>query len=126
LEDRFGPLPTETEELLLTMRLRWVARILGMEKVILKAGKLIAAFVSEEKSPYFQGPMFARVLNYLKENSRDASMYQRNGALRLRIENINSIRVMLGVFEDMAGMTAAEAAEMTSGRKAAEQEGNKK
>ena len=126
LEDRFGPLPTETEELLLTMRLRWVARILGMEKVILKAGKLIAAFVSDEKSPYFQGPMFARVLNYLKGNSQDASMYQRNGALRLRIENITSIRVMLGVFEDMAGMTAAEAAEMTSGRKAAEKARNKK
>ena len=126
LEDRFGPLPTETDELLLTMRLRWVARILGMEKVILKSGKLIAAFVSEEGSPYFQGPMFARVLNYLKTNSRNASMYQRNGALRLRIENITSIRVMLGVLEDMAGMSAAEAAEMTSGRKAAEQAKSKK
>jgi hypothetical protein len=33
---------------------------------------------------------------------------------------------MLGVFEDMAGMTAAEAAEMTSGRKAAEKARNKK
>jgi hypothetical protein len=97
-----------------------------MEKVILKAGKLIAAFVSEEKSPYFQGPMFARVLNYLKENSRDASMYQRNGALRLRIENINSIRIVLGIFEDMAGMTASEAAEMTSGRKVAEKARNQK
>ena len=91
-----------------------------MEKVILKSGKLIAAFVSEEDSPYFQGPMFARVLNYLKDNSRNASMYQRNGALRLKIENINSIRLALGIFEDMAGMSAAEAADMTSGRKAAE------
>ena len=126
LEDRFGPLPIETEELLLTMRLRWVSRILGMEKVILKAGKLIAAFISEEESPYFQGPMFARVLNYLKENTQHASMYQRNGALRLRIEKMNSIRVMLGVFEDMAGMSAAEAAEMTSGRKAAEKSRNRK
>jgi transcription-repair coupling factor (superfamily II helicase) len=120
LEDRFGTLPEETEELLITMRLRWVSRILGMEKVILKSGKLIAAFVSEEVSPYFQGPMFARVLNYLKDNSRNASMYQRNGALRLKIENINSIRLALGIFEDMAGMSAAEAADMTSGRKAAE------
>lgn len=120
LEDRFGSLPKETEELLMTMRLRWVSRILGMEKVILKSGKLIAAFVSEENSPYFQGPMFARVLNYLKDNSRDSSMYQRNGALRLKIENINSIRLVLGIFEDMAGMSAAEASDMTSGRKAAE------
>ncbi|HIO16674.1 MAG TPA: transcription-repair coupling factor, partial [Flavobacteriales bacterium] len=121
LEDRFGPMPNETEELLMTMRLRWVSRILGMEKVILKSGKIIAAFVSEEESPYFQGPMFARVLNYLKHNTRNTSMYQRNGALRLRIENVNNIRLALGIFEDMAGMTASEAADMTSGRKAAEE-----
>ncbi|PCJ81696.1 MAG: transcription-repair coupling factor [Bacteroidetes bacterium] len=121
LEDRFGPMPNETIELLMTMRFRWVSRILGMEKVILKSGKLIAAFVSEEKSPYFQGPMFARVLNYLKHNTKNTSMYQRNGALRLRIENVNSIRLALGIFEDMAGMTASEAADMTSGRKAAEE-----
>ena len=47
LEDRFGPLPEETEELLGTIRLRWVAQLLGMEKLVLKSGKLIAAFVSD-------------------------------------------------------------------------------
>ena len=76
LEDRFGLVPKETEELLQTIRLRWLSRVLGMEKVILKSEVLIAAFVSEEESPYFQGPMFARVLNYLKENTKDTSMYQ--------------------------------------------------
>jgi transcription-repair coupling factor (superfamily II helicase) len=92
-----------------------------MEKVILKSSKLIAAFVTEEDSPYFQGPMFARVLNYLKHHHNDASMYQRNGALRLRIQNVVSVRHVLGIFEDMAGMTASEATEMTSGRTAAKE-----
>jgi transcription-repair coupling factor (superfamily II helicase) len=118
LEDRFGPVPQETEELLLTIRLRWLSRILGMEKVILKSETLIAAFVSEEDSPFFQGPMFARILNYLKENHRNTSMYQRNGALRLKITGVMSVRHVLGIFEDMAGMTASEATEMTSGRAA--------
>ena len=48
LEDRFGPVLKETEELLQTIRLRWLSRILGMEKVILKSEVLIAAFVSDE------------------------------------------------------------------------------
>ena len=87
-----------------------------MEKVILKSEVLIAAFVSEEESPYFQGPMFARVLNYLKENTKDTSMYQRNGALRLKITGVQSVKHALGIFEDMAGMTASDATEMTSGR----------
>ena len=116
LEDRFGLVPKETEELLQTIRLRWLSRVLGMEKVILKSEVLIAAFVSEEDSPYFQGPMFARVLNYLKENTKDTSMYQRNGALRLKITGVQSVKHALGIFEDMAGMTASDATEMTSGR----------
>ena len=124
LEDRFGPVPKETEELLDTIRLRWLSRILGMEKVILKSEVLIAAFVSEEESPYFQGPMFAMILNYLKHNTKDTSMYQRNGALRLKITRVQSVRHALGIFEDMAGMTASEATEMTSGRAAKKEKQN--
>ena len=116
LVDRFGLVPKETEELLQTIRLRWLSRVLGMEKVILKSEVLIAAFVSEEESPYFQGPMFARVLNYLKENTKDTSMYQRNGALRFKITGVQSVKHALGIFEYMAGMTASDATEMTSGR----------
>ena len=122
LEDRFGPVPEETEELLQTIRLRWLSRILGMEKVILKSQTLIAAFVSDEQSPYFQGPMFARVLNYLKENSKRTSMYQRNGALRLKITGIQSVTHALGIFEDMAGINASQATEMVSGRAAKKKE----
>tara|TARA_B100000683_G_C12505210_1_gene558906 strand:- start:3117 stop:5756 length:2640 start_codon:yes stop_codon:yes gene_type:complete len=124
LEDRFGLVPKETEELLQTIRLRWLSRVLGMEKVILKSEVLIASFVSEEDSPYFQGPMFARVLNYLKENTKDTSMYQRNGALRLKITGVQSVKHALGIFEDMAGMTASDATEMTSGRSASNEKQN--
>ena len=124
LEDRFGPVLKETEELLQTIRLRWLSRILGMEKVILKSEVLIAAFVSDEASPYYQGPMFARILGYLKENTRDTSMYQRNGALRLKITGVQSVKHALGIFVDMAGMTASEATELTSGRAAKKAKSN--
>ncbi|MDA0729184.1 MAG: transcription-repair coupling factor [Bacteroidetes bacterium] len=114
LEDRFGPLPEETEELLGTIRLRWVAQWLGMEKLVLKSGKLIAAFVSDEESAYYQGPTFARVLDYLKNHAKDASMYQRNGGLRLRIDHVETVLQALAIFEDIAGMTADQAAALTS------------
>ena len=98
LEDRFGPLPDATEELLGTIRLRWVAQLLGMEKLVLKSGKLIAAFVSDEESPYFQSATFARVLEYLKHHAKDASMYQRNGGLRLKIEKVGTVLQALAIF----------------------------
>ena len=118
LEDRFGPLPTETEELLGTLKLRWVAQLLGLEKVVLKSNKLIGAFVADEDSAYFQSAMFARVLEYLKHHAKDASMYQRNGGLRLRIDKVESALQALAIFEDIAGMTADEAAELTSAKQA--------
>jgi transcription-repair coupling factor (superfamily II helicase) len=110
LEDRFGPLPQETEDLIETIRLRWLAEYLGMEKIMLKGGKMIAAFISDEESPFFQGPTFARILNYLKHHARDAKMYQRNNALRMSIENMNSPLAALRVLEDIAGLRAEEAA----------------
>ena len=110
LEDRFGPLPRETEDLIETIRLRWLAEYLGMEKIMLKGGKMIAAFIADEDSPFFQGSTFARILNYLKHHARDTKMYQRNNALRMSIENITSPLTALRVLEDIAGLRAEEAA----------------
>ena len=110
LEDRFGPLPQETEDLIDTIRLRWLAEFLGMEKIVLKGGKLIAAFIANEDSAFFQGATFARILNYLKNHAKDTKMYQRNGALRMSIEGIQSTLAALRLLEDIAGLRAEEAA----------------
>jgi transcription-repair coupling factor (superfamily II helicase) len=110
MEDRFGPLPQETEDLIDTIRLRWLAEFLGMEKIVLKGGKLIAAFIANEESSFFQGATFSRILNYLKNHAKDTKMYQRNGALRMSIEGIQSTLAALHVLEDIAGLRAEEAA----------------
>ncbi len=110
LEDRFGPIPQEAEDLIDTIRLRWLAEFLGMEKVVLKSGKMIAAFVSDEQSPYFQGPVFQRVLDYLKQFPRITKMYQRNGGLRMAIEEVDSPHAALEHLERMAGIKAEQAA----------------
>lgn len=110
LEDRFGPIPPEAEDLIDTIRLRWLAEFLGMEKIVLKSGKMIAAFVSDEQSPYFQGPVFQRVLDYLKQFPSITKMYQRNGGLRMAIEQVDSPHGALEHLERMAGIKAEQAA----------------
>jgi len=110
LEDRFGEIPEQASGLIDTIRLRWLAEFLGMEKVVLKSGKLIAAFVSDEESPYFQGPVFARVLDYLKVNPSRTKMYQRNGGLRLSIDDVTSPHQALELLEAIAGIRAEQAA----------------
>ncbi|MFZ9055689.1 MAG: hypothetical protein ACO2ZL_07780, partial [Flavobacteriales bacterium] len=64
----------------------------------------------DEESPFFQGPTFARILDYLKHHARDTKMYQRNNGLRMSIEGITSPLAALRVLEDMAGLRAEEAA----------------
>ena len=41
-----------------------------------------------------------------------------NGGLRLRIDKVESALQALAIFEDIAGMTAEEAAELTSAKQA--------
>ena len=45
LRDRFGEIPRQTEALIDAIRLRWLAKEIGFEKLLLKGGKLIAFFV---------------------------------------------------------------------------------
>jgi transcription-repair coupling factor (superfamily II helicase) len=110
LEDRFGPLPEEAEGLIDTIRIRWIAEYLGMEKVVLKSDKMITAFVSDADSPFYAGPVFQRILDYLKEHPKKAQMYQRNGGLRMSFDAVTSPHQALHILEDIAGLSASEAA----------------
>ncbi|MFT6211081.1 MAG: transcription-repair coupling factor (superfamily II helicase), partial [Bacteroidia bacterium] len=59
--DRFGPIPDQGVQLLDTLRLRWVAKAIGLEKLILKHGKLVCYFVSNPESDFYQGSTFTEV-----------------------------------------------------------------
>ena len=54
LKDRFGPVPPESAELIEVVRLRWLAVSLGFEKLVLKGRKMIAYFIADSGSPYYQ------------------------------------------------------------------------
>ena len=58
LKDRFGPLPTQVEELFDGLRLRWLCRELGFDRVILKNDKLLCFFVEDAQSLYYDSQIF--------------------------------------------------------------------
>ena len=92
LIDRFGELPEQVRELLKSMQLRWLAKHIGFEKLVLKKGKFIGYFISKQESPYYQSEQFSRVLHFLKEYGNAAQMKQRNDRLSLVIQNVTSIQ----------------------------------
>lgn len=90
LRDRFGVPPAPVEELLNSIRLRWKAKQLGFEKVVLKQNKFIAYFVADGNSAYFQSATFRQILELLRWVP-GAQMKDRNGRLSLVIPQVGSI-----------------------------------
>jgi transcription-repair coupling factor (superfamily II helicase) len=91
MQDRFGLVPFETLGLFKAIRLRWLARKLGFEKVILKSGKFIGYFLSNQESPYFSSGVFTCILSFVQENHRQCQIREANGKLSLTIKDIGGI-----------------------------------
>ena len=62
LEDRFGKIPPEGEELLSTLRLKWLASKMGLERLIIKNKKCVGYFLSDKQSDFYQSPVFNQIL----------------------------------------------------------------
>ncbi len=91
LRDRFGEVPKQVRELINTIRLRWMAKDIGFEKVVLKSSKLIGYFVLNQNSPYYQSESFTKVLKYVHHHSKLCKMKENRDKLSLTFENIKSV-----------------------------------
>ena len=99
LIDRFGELPIQAIDLLNSVRIKWIAIAIGLERVIMKQGKLVGYFVADQESSFYQSPIFLKIIQYAKTNPSFAKMKEKNtrNGLRLIItfENITTINKAL-------------------------------
>lgn len=65
--DRFGPLPYEAEELLKSIRLKWVATQLGIERLVIKNNKAVGYFIADQQSPFYQTPRFQYIIQQVPQ-----------------------------------------------------------
>ncbi|CAZ96264.1 transcription-repair coupling factor [Zobellia galactanivorans] len=95
LVDRFGELPTEAEDLLNSVRIKWIANSIGIEKVVMKKGKLIGYFISDQESDFYQSSIFTKVLRFVQSHPQHCKIKEkqtRNGLrLLLVFERITSV-----------------------------------
>lgn len=71
LIDRFGPLPKEVNLLFEGLRLRWLSKRLGFERILIKNRKLRCYFISDPQSSYFETDHFKQMMSFLsKEGHR--------------------------------------------------------
>ena len=95
LEDRFGPVPPCVDELISTITLRRMAKAFGIEKLILKQDRMVCHLVSNQQSPFYQSPNFAKLIHYIQANPRRASLKETPERLSLSIANVKTIAAAL-------------------------------
>lgn len=91
LIDRFGEIPHQTEELLSTMRLKWLAQDIGLERLYMKNGILRGYFISNPDSDYYQTEKFGKILVFVQQNPKACKMKEIKGKLALTFNQIRSI-----------------------------------
>ena len=101
LQDRFGTIPLETEELISLMKLRQIAIQIGFEKITLKQGKLIAHFISKQDSPYFESLQFFYILSYLQQHQQKCYMKENGSKLTLTFLKVNSVKEARNILEQL-------------------------
>ena len=97
LADRFGQIPHQTEDLLNTMRLRWLARDLGFEKITLKHKIMTAYLVSNQESEYYQTDTFMKIIRYAGANQRHCKVKELNGKNIVYIDAVTDVGEALKV-----------------------------
>ena len=106
LIDRFGPLPKPAISLLSSMRIKWIATQLGIEKLVLKQGKMIGYFIADQQSDFYASSQFHRVLQLVQQQAQHCKLKEKqtpNGLrLLLTFEQVKSIRAALQYMELLA------------------------
>lgn len=101
LEDRFGKIPEQGRELIRIVRLRRLAKSLGIEKIALKGGQMALFLISDAESPYYRSPAFDKLLMYVQAHPRECQLRETGKKRSVVIRNVKIVETAVGVMEEM-------------------------
>ncbi|MBX2968969.1 MAG: transcription-repair coupling factor [Cyclobacteriaceae bacterium] len=113
LRDRFGEFPESVQELINSVRLRWLGERVGFEKLSLKGGKMRGYFVSN-KDEYFNSPMFSNVLKYVQAHPRNCKLREQTGKPLLVVDPVEHVNQAIELLHYMSGLEYKSASEILS------------
>ena len=102
LEDRFGPLPEEVENLLIVVKIRNLGQKLGFEKIIIKNGMQIMFFVSNPMTQYYKSKLFEKVMSTATALPATYKFNQDGGRLRTVTRGIDTLPAALATLRQLA------------------------
>ena len=103
LIDRFGPIPAPVYALFDTLRLQWLGKELGFEKISLKGQVLRGYFVGSKNSAYFQSEAFGKILGFVGQHPSWCNLKEVKGTLRIAFERVSDIHHALTLLQAVQG-----------------------
>ncbi|MFM6943970.1 MAG: transcription-repair coupling factor, partial [Bacteroidota bacterium] len=101
LQDRFGPIPEQVQELAKALRARKIAKQLGFEKLILKNETLRLYFLNNPDSAYFESAQFQFIMQYVQLQLANAKLKQVGTNFILIINQVKSMNDVMWYLEGM-------------------------
>lgn len=92
IRDRFGEIPESVNTLIETVRVRWIAEKLGIEKLIIKNGIMKAQFLDPVNENYYNSEIFGKILQYIKSNPGNCRLRESKNKPVLIIQNISQVQ----------------------------------
>ncbi len=102
LVDRFGPIPIPVLDLFEAIRLQWLGKAIGFEKLVLKKQLLKGYFTSNPASLYFEGDGFKKVLQFVQANPKQCNMRENGNLLTLSFSGVADIHQAIGLLRAIA------------------------
>ena len=104
LEDRFGKIPKQGKELIRIVRLKRIAKQLGIEKIVLKRGQMSLYLVSNDDSPYYQSKAFDKLLKFIQKNARICNLRDVSGKRSIVIKDVPTVELACMYLEEMKSL----------------------
>ena len=101
LKDKFGPVPYQVDELFNGIRLRWICKRLGIERLSLKSRKLRCYFIGNPQSSFYETPLFNNFMSYISTHGHKEglSFKQSKSYLILVKDGVNNLKTCRRILE---------------------------
>ncbi len=103
LIDRFGPIPKQVNELFDGLRLRWLCKQMGFERLSLKGRKLRGYFVLNPQSSFYETKFFQNILAYVGKQGvrKGISLKQSRNFLIFIKEDVKNLKKARSILESV-------------------------
>ena len=92
LIDRFGKIPIQLNNLIESIKLKWDAEVVGINKLIIKNEKMIIMLPDKEEKNFYKSRKFEKILNVINNNPDLFFIKEKNNKLNIYVnKKINTI-----------------------------------